>query len=50
MPAIDGLPEGLSQDAFAAAFRDTKSAAYQRLLDHIERRIDARALYRSPEG
>ena len=50
MPAIDGLPEGLSQDAFAASFQDTKSPAYRRLVDHIERRIDARALYRSPEG
>ena len=50
MPAIEGLPEGLSRDAFAAAFRDTNSAAYRRLLDHIDRRIDARPFYRSPEG
>ena len=50
MPAIEGLPEGLSQDAFAASFGDTHSAAYRRLLDAIDRRIDARPIYRSPEG
>ncbi|WP_295438667.1 hypothetical protein [uncultured Thiodictyon sp.] len=41
MPSIDGLPEGFSAAAFAAAFQDTKGPAYRRLTDHIERRIDA---------
>lgn len=41
MPSIDGLPEGFSAAAFAAAFQDTKGPAYRRLTDHIEQRIDA---------
>ncbi len=41
MPSINGLPEGFSAAAFAAAFQYTKSPAYRRITDHIEQRIDA---------
>lgn len=50
MPSIEDLPEGLSQDAFAVSIHDTNGAAYRSLVERIERRIDAGALFRFPEG
>lgn len=47
MPSIEGLPEGLSAAAFTAAFGDTRSPAYRRITDHIERRLDALPLLRA---
>ncbi|WP_245537405.1 hypothetical protein [Thiocystis violascens] len=46
MPAIDGLPEGIDQQTFAANFSGTSQADYQRIIAHIDRRIDARRLFR----
>lgn len=46
MPAVAGLPEGLSAAAFAATFRDTQSPTYRRIAEHIERRIDALPFFR----
>ena len=48
MPAIDGLPEGINQQTFAANFSGTSQADYQRIIAHIDRRIDARRLFREP--
>lgn len=48
MPAIDGLPEGMDQREFAAAFGNPQSSEYQRMVDDIDRRIDARRLFRQP--
>lgn len=48
MPAIDGLPEGMDQREFVAAFGNPQSPEYQRMVDDIDRRIDARRLFRSP--
>ena len=44
MPVITGLPEGLAQAAFQRTYGDTGSAAYRRVADEIERRIDATTL------
>jgi hypothetical protein len=48
MPTLDGLPEGLDQRTFAANFGGTNHADYQRLIVHIDRRIDASRLFRKP--
>ncbi len=45
MPSIADLPEGMNQTAFAAAFKDTRSPAYRRITDRIDRSIDALPLF-----
>ncbi len=46
MPAIDGLPEGMDQRAFKTHFGRAKKDEYQKVMTHIDRRIDASRLYR----
>jgi len=50
MPAIDGLPEGLTQAEFERRFGSRDSAAYRRMGAEIEARIDALALYRAVQA
>jgi len=45
MPAIDGLPEGLSQREFQRDFGSHHSDAYRQLVAHIDGRIDRLQLY-----
>ena len=45
-PTALDLPEGLSEAAFRRRFRDINHPVYNRLMQTIERRIDAVALYR----
>ena len=47
MPAALDLPEGLSETEFQRRFISVDSPAYRALLDEIDRRIAACALYRS---
>lgn len=48
MPAIDGLPEGMNQRTFATQFGSQNKIEYQTIMDHIDRRIDASRLFRTP--
>ncbi|MBK5964920.1 hypothetical protein CCR95_12710 [Thiocystis minor] len=48
MPTLDGLPEGIDQRTFAANFGGTNHGDYQRLIVHIDRRIETRRLFREP--
>lgn len=50
MPEIKGLPEGLSQREFEAAYGAAQNPAYQHMVDLIDRRIDACPLLRLPSG
>jgi hypothetical protein len=51
MPSPDGLPEGMQQAVLTRTIGTPSSAAYARLIDHIDRRIDATKLHRSmPRG
>ncbi|MDF2180387.1 hypothetical protein P2G88_19180 [Aliiglaciecola sp. CAU 1673] len=45
MPAIDGLPEGLSKAQFVAQFEQVDSPQYQEMVAEIERRIQALPLH-----
>jgi hypothetical protein len=47
MPAIDGLPEGLSRGEFRRRFGSRDSASYRDMTRHIESRIDALSLHRA---
>lgn len=47
MPRIDGLPEGLQQALFEQQFGEVDSAAYRRVVTHIDERIDSRVMFRS---
>lgn len=46
VPPIDGLPENLSEREFTSRYRGGGELAYRALVEEIERRIDALALYR----
>lgn len=46
LPSLVGLPEGISRDAFQADFGGLGGAETRRLLNEIDRRIAALALYR----
>lgn len=46
MPAIDGLPEGMDQQAFAASFGNQNNVVYQKMMQLIDQRIDAARLFR----
>lgn len=46
MPALDGLPEGLSRGELAAGIGNPKNPAYRRLAHGIERSIDALPIHR----
>lgn len=48
-PAIDALPEGIPRDQFERQYGGNSSAAYNRLLDEIRRRIANLPLYRPAE-
>lgn len=48
MPAVADLPDHLSEREFRRRFERVDSPAYRSLLQDIERRIDARPLYRRP--
>jgi hypothetical protein len=45
-PALDGLPENLSEDEFERRFGDRDSASYRQLSNEIEARLAALPLYR----
>jgi hypothetical protein len=47
MPDIGNLPENMRSDEFAARFTDTHSAAYARMMNQIESRIDACRIYQN---
>lgn len=47
MPAIDGLPEGLSKQSFEQRFGGVDTPAYQKQVDHINARLKAITLYQS---
>ena len=46
LPALDGLPRGLSEAEFRARYGDVDSPGYSELIALIGGRIDALALYR----
>lgn len=50
MPAIEGLPEGMSRSSFATSFGDPKTQAYKRMILTIDKRIDARPLFQPASG
>lgn len=52
MPKIDGLPEGVNQRTFTMRFGSPNNADYQRIITHIDHRIDSSRLFRElpPEG
>jgi hypothetical protein len=51
MPSPAGLPEGMQESELARTIGMPSSAAYARLIDHIDRRIEATRLHRStPSG
>lgn len=50
MPAIDGLPEGIRDGAFARDYAGANAPVYRGLVEHIDRRIDALRLFRSATG
>lgn len=45
-PPVADLPEGLSVAEFRSRYGDVNSPAYKRMIDEIDRRIDAIPLYR----
>jgi uncharacterized protein YfiM (DUF2279 family) len=47
IPAIDGLPENLSQGEFTRRYRGAGAPAYEELLEEIDRRIAALPLFQS---
>ena len=47
MPSPTGLPEGMQEAVLLRTIGTPSSAAYARLMDHIDRRIDATRLHRS---
>jgi hypothetical protein len=47
MPDPGGLPEGMQQAALARTIGTPSSLGYARLIDHIDRRIEATRLHRS---
>lgn len=47
MPSATGLPEGMQEAVLLRTIGTPSSAAYARLMDHIDRRIDATRLHRS---
>lgn len=48
MPPTDGLPEPMQADEFRRRFGRVGSAAYQQVVDDIEQRIAALALFHTP--
>ena len=46
MPALDGLPEGMSAAEFGQRYGDVDSPAYRTMMDEITSRIDVLPLYR----
>ena len=46
VPALDDLPEFIHEAEFRRRFGSVDSRAYRKLIDEVERRIDATALYR----
>ncbi|WP_242445570.1 hypothetical protein [Chromatium okenii] len=46
MPVIDGLPEGMDQQAFAANFGNQNNVVYQKMIQLIDERINAARLFR----
>lgn len=46
VPALDDLPEFIPEAEFRRRFGSVDSRAYRKLIDEVERRIDATALYR----
>ncbi len=49
LPAIDGLPEGLSQRSFEQRFGNVESSAYLQLEREIDRRLQQLPLYQTPQ-
>jgi len=49
MPDITGLPEGIPQDEFARRYQGDGAAAYDELVQTIERRLSALALFKTSE-
>jgi len=47
MPHLDGLPEGLSHDEFKRRFMGDGRAAYDDIVNEIDRRISALSLFQS---
>lgn len=45
MPSLDGLPEGMDQQAFAASFGNQNNPEYQRMIQLIDQRINAARLF-----
>jgi hypothetical protein len=50
LPSLDGLPEGLSEAEFRAAYRDVDSAEYAAMVDEIRRRVEALPFYAGALG
>lgn len=50
MPAIQDMPEGMAESSFASSFGDRKTGQYQRMLTHIDQRIDASRLFQPSPG
>lgn len=51
MPSPEGLPEGMQQAVLVRTIGTPSSPGYDRLIEHIDRRIDATKLHRSmPRG
>ena len=50
MPAVTGLPEGMNREEFSLGFGEPGHLVYQRMIAHIDSRIDASPLYRKPPG
>jgi hypothetical protein len=46
MPPVDRLPEGLQDAEFRLRYEDIDTAAFDRIRNEVERRIEALALYR----
>ncbi|HET9371128.1 MAG TPA: hypothetical protein VFO19_12800, partial [Vicinamibacterales bacterium] len=45
MPAVNGLPENMSEADFRQRYRGVRSPEYTRMLDEIERRIAALPIF-----
>ena len=45
LPALDGLPSGLSEAEFRHRYGDVDSAAYAAMVEEIRARVDALPLY-----
>lgn len=50
LPPIKDLPENLSEKSFKRAFNDIGSARYERMIQTIDKRIGALALYRQRQS